>query len=135
MFPKRLRLLLSLMTCAAVFPTVIALRTNSDVARPRDLAPMPAAPAVAVTDHVSQLGNYRLPAVTGNRRSDRFPDVRLTDQHGNTHRFRSDIIRDNIVCLVLFYTECQGTCPGTTQMMKRLRESICLMQIADSECH
>ncbi len=124
MFPKRLRLLLSLMTCAAVFHTVIALLTISDVARPPDLEPRPAAPAVAVTDRVAQLGNYRLTAATGNRRSDLFPDVSLTDQHGNTHRFRSDIVRDNIVCVVLFYTECQGTCPGTTQMMKRLRESL-----------
>lgn len=33
MFPKRLVLLLSLMTCAAVFHTVITLRTISDVSR------------------------------------------------------------------------------------------------------
>jgi cytochrome oxidase Cu insertion factor (SCO1/SenC/PrrC family) len=25
---------------------------------------------------------------------------------------------------MFFYTECQGTCPGTTQAMKRLRQSV-----------
>lgn len=129
MFPKRLVLLLSLMTCAAVFHTVITLRTISDVSRSLESAPAAAVTASAVTasavsDRVSQLSDYRLTAVTGNRRSDLFPDVLLTDQHGKSRRFRSDIVRDNIVCVVLFYTECQGTCPGTTQMMKRLRESL-----------
>ena len=124
MFSLRLRLLLSIMACAAVFHTAIALRTTSDVAHSRHVVLEVASPAVAVADRVSQLGNYRLTAVTGSRRSDLFPDVPLTDQYGKTHHFRSDIVRDNIVCVVLFYTECQGTCPGTTQMMKRLRESL-----------
>lgn len=73
---------------------------------------------------VAQLTDIPLPMVSGARRSDLFPDVELTDQHGNTHLFRTDLVRDSIVCLMFFYTECQGTCPGTTQAMKRLRQSV-----------
>jgi len=124
MFPGRIRLLLSLMTGAAVFYTVIALRSISDVTRPRNSEPAEVVAAAAEPDRASQLNDYRLTATTGNRRSDLFPDVPLTDQYGKIHRFRSDIVRDNIVCVVLFYTQCQGSCPGTTQMMKRLRESL-----------
>ncbi len=124
MFPTRISLLLSLMTCAAVFHTLVAVRSISDVTRPGNLAPAEVVTAVAEPDRASQLSEYRLTATTGRRRSDLFPDVPLTDQFGKTHRFRSDIVRDNIVCVVLFYTECQGTCPGTTQMMNRLRESL-----------
>lgn len=124
MFPRRMRLFLSLMTCAAVFHTVITLCMMSDVKKPRERGTVSTVKAAAVPDRVSQLGAYRLNATTGSRRSDQFPDVPLTDQYGNTFRFRSDIVRDNIVCVVLFYTECQGTCPGTTQMMKRLRASL-----------
>ena len=124
MFPRRIKLLLLLMTCAAVFHTLVALRSISDVTRPDSFASAEFVTAAVEPDRASQLSEYRLTATTGSRRSDLFPDVPLTDQYGKTHRFRSDIVRDNIVCVVLFYTECQGTCPGTTQMMKRLRESL-----------
>ena len=58
------------------------------------------------------------------RRSDDFPDVELIDQYGQPHKFRTDLIRDKIFCLALFYTECEGTCPGTIQRMKELRAAM-----------
>lgn len=58
------------------------------------------------------------------RRSDSFPDVEVVDQYGLPHKFRSDLIRDKIFCLALFYTACQGTCPGTIQRMKELRAAM-----------
>lgn len=58
------------------------------------------------------------------RRSDSFPDVEVIDQYGRPHKFRTDLIRDRIFCLALFYTECEGTCPGTIQRMKELRTAM-----------
>jgi protein SCO1/2 len=58
------------------------------------------------------------------RHSDNFPDVELIDQYGQPHKFRTDLIRDKIFCLALFYTECEGTCPGTIQRMKELRAAM-----------
>ena len=58
------------------------------------------------------------------RRSDDFPDVELVDQYGQPHKFRTDLIRDKIFCLALFYTECQGPCPGPIQRMKELRAAM-----------
>lgn len=72
-------------------------------------------------ERIEDLDPTPLPDHRGPRVSDRFPDILLTDQYGQQHRFVSDLVRDHAVCLVLFYTQCTGTCPGTTQMMKRLR--------------
>lgn len=58
------------------------------------------------------------------RHSDDFPDVELVDQYGQPHKFRTDLIRDKIFCVALFYTECEGTCPGTIQRMKELRAAM-----------
>lgn len=124
MLNKRHVLLLSFLTLLVAFNTVATLRMALVPSIPRIVAPTLPVHSKVTTDRVPQLGNSRFTVVTGNRRSDLFPDVPLTDQHGNVRRFRSDIVRDSIVCVVLFYTECQGTCPGTTQMMKRLRKSM-----------
>lgn len=74
-------------------------------------------------ERIEKLDPRPLPTHQGPRVSDRFPDILLTDQYGKEHRFVSDLVRDHTVCLVLFFTECTGTCPGTTQVMKRLREA------------
>ncbi len=75
-------------------------------------------------DRVGVLSSTQLPKSIGARRSDSFPDVKLIDQSGRSHSFREDLVRDKIVCIAFFYTQCTGTCPGTIQTMKRLRESL-----------
>lgn len=71
---------------------------------------------------LNALSNERLPDAKGRRVSEKFPDVELLDQHGKTHRFYDDLVKDHPVCIVFFYTRCQGSCPGTTQAMKKLRK-------------
>lgn len=60
----------------------------------------------------------------GTKFSESFPDVELVDHHGQSHRFRSDLIEGKICCLAFFYTQCQGSCPGTIQKMKLLGEQL-----------
>lgn len=57
--------------------------------------------------------------------SDRFPDVMLTDQYGKSHRFRSELIKDKLCCITFFFTQCNGSCPGTIQKMVTIRQDLC----------
>lgn len=75
-------------------------------------------------DRVELLSDQPISETAVSRRSDDFPDVELVDQYGQPHKFRTDLIRDKIFCLALFYTECEGTCPGTIQRMKELRAAM-----------
>ena len=75
-------------------------------------------------DRVELLSEEPLVETAISRRSDSFPDVELVDQYGQPHKFRTDLIRDKIFCLALFYTECEGTCPGTIQRIKELRAAM-----------
>lgn len=70
---------------------------------------------------VNALSEDRIPDAKGRRVSEKFPDVELLDQNGKQHHFYSDLVKDHPVCIVFFYTRCQGSCPGTTQAMKKLR--------------
>ncbi|MFN8708044.1 MAG: SCO family protein, partial [Planctomyces sp.] len=73
---------------------------------------------------VTLLSGTPLEAAMEDRRSDAFPDTMLTDHHGRTHRFRSDLVRDRVICIMFFYTECQGTCPTSIRNMAELREAL-----------
>lgn len=77
-----------------------------------------------LNQRVTLLSEAPVAVSAGRRSSDRFPDVVLTDHTGRTHRFRTDLIRDRIVCLAFFYSECQGSCPGTIAKMVRLRKEM-----------
>lgn len=79
--------------------------------------------AAPIVDRVALLADEPLGDVTMARRSDSFPDVQLIDQYGQNHLFRRDLIRDKIVCVMFFYSECTGTCPGTIQMVSHLRQA------------
>ncbi len=81
---------------------------------------------------LTSLSTTRLKKHTGIRVSDGFPDIVLTDQDGIQHRFLTDLVRDHVVCIVLFYTKCDGSCPGTTLLMQRLRKEMS-SQFAEDE--
>ncbi|MEY3459288.1 MAG: hypothetical protein RL215_2445 [Planctomycetota bacterium] len=83
----------------------------------------PAALEVLV-DRTSQMDSTPLQAATGPRVSDRFPDVELVSHRGQTLRFRSDLVSNRIVCFAMFYTRCNGTCPGTISKVLALRRSL-----------
>lgn len=57
-----------------------------------------------------------------------FPDVPLLDQHGEPHRFYSDLIQGRIVVINTFFADCGAVCPITMQrlaaMQKRFSERL-----------
>ena len=85
---------------------------------------VPTLPAAPIVDRVAMLANEPFTDLKELRRSDAFPDVELIDQYGKPHLFRSELVRDRIVCVLFFYAECKGTCPGTIQMVSELRKAI-----------
>jgi protein SCO1/2 len=72
----------------------------------------------------AELDSRQIPAVTGPRQSDLFPDVALIDHTGEQHLFRSQLVANKVICFAMFYTQCKGTCPGTITKMLRLRRSL-----------
>lgn len=68
--------------------------------------------------------DMRISDVDGHRVSDRFSNISLIDQHGNSLRFYDDLIQDRSVCIVFFYTRCTGSCPTTTVKLKQLRRQL-----------
>ena len=75
-------------------------------------------------ERVLQLSD-QLPAMTlDDRRSDSFPDTSLVDQNGRSVFFRSDLVRDKVCCIIFFYINCEGTCPGTLQRVRQLRRAM-----------
>jgi len=77
-----------------------------------------------LVQRTQQMNDQPLQTSTGPRVSDQFPDVELTSHRGETFNFRSDLVRDRIVCLAMFYTRCTGTCPGTISKVLALRRSL-----------
>lgn len=62
--------------------------------------------------------------VAGSRHSDMLPDEMLVNHEGDSVRFYSDLIRDQIVLVSFMYTQCEGICPATVGWMKKLRVSL-----------
>lgn len=56
------------------------------------------------------------------RRSERFPDVTVTNHRGERKRFRSGLVDGRKVILGFIYTRCEGICPRTTHNMRRVYE-------------
>ena len=52
--------------------------------------------------------------------SDAFPNIRMTDQHGQEYRFFDDLIKDRSVVVNFMFTDCALICPGTTSHLARL---------------
>ncbi len=51
----------------------------------------------------------------------RFPDLELRDQEGRKVRFYSDLIKDKVVVLSFFYTNCTFTCTMQGKTFSRLQ--------------
>ncbi len=52
----------------------------------------------------------------------RFGDAPLVDQEGRERRVFSELVRDHVVVISFVYTRCQGSCPGTTANLVRVRD-------------
>lgn len=77
-----------------------------------------------LVQRTQEMNDRPLQTASGPRVSDQFPDVVLTSHRNETLHFRSDLVRDRIVCLAMFYTRCTGTCPGTISKVLALRRSL-----------
>ncbi|HEX2255110.1 MAG TPA: SCO family protein [Afifellaceae bacterium] len=51
-----------------------------------------------------------------------FTDLPVTTQDGQTLRFYSDVLKDKVLLVSLFYTSCKGACPVTTAKMAAVQE-------------
>ncbi|MEY3175801.1 MAG: hypothetical protein RLZZ436_3715 [Planctomycetota bacterium] len=81
--------------------------------------------ATELPDSVSQtLDSAQIPAFSGPRQTDLFPEVPLVDHTGTERFFRSELAAGKVLCFAMFYTRCKGTCPGTVTKMLRLRRSL-----------
>src|SRR5262245_44740963 len=63
-------------------------------------------------------------ATTTGSRAGYFPNVVLRTQDNTEVRFYDDLIRGKIVLISMFYVECEGLCPLTTQNLKRVQEEL-----------
>jgi len=54
------------------------------------------------------------------RATDRLPDPLLVNHRGQSLRFYSDLIADRPTVISMMYTQCDGTCPGTSALLSSL---------------
>jgi cytochrome oxidase Cu insertion factor (SCO1/SenC/PrrC family) len=80
---------------------------------------------------VAELSDAQFKAVDESRSSERFPNIQLVDHRGRKVHFYDDLVRDRCVCVNFFYTQCDGSCPGTTTIIKKLRRDLAAQFEAD----
>jgi len=51
-----------------------------------------------------------------------FSDLPLVDHDGRTVRFFTDVLRDRVVAVTFFYTECVGMCPIMNQKLSEVQD-------------
>lgn len=64
------------------------------------------------------------PSASGSGFAGSLPNVQLVNQHGRKLRFVDDCVQNRIVCTFFFYSNCEGTCPGTVQKVRQLRDRV-----------
>jgi protein SCO1 len=53
-----------------------------------------------------------------------FPDLVLTTHENKRVRFYEDLIRDKVVTINVFYTKCEGICPGITNNLVKVQRML-----------
>lgn len=72
---------------------------------------------------ISGLGNRPLPARKRGTQV-QIPNVVIEDDRSRKLRLYSDIAANRSVCVNFFYTQCDGSCPGTTRILREVRRKI-----------
>lgn len=54
----------------------------------------------------------------------RIPNVVVEDDRSRQLKLFTDIIANRSVCVNFFYTQCNGSCPGTTRILREVRKKI-----------
>lgn len=62
----------------------------------------------------------------------RIPDPILVDQHGNSHRFYSDLVKGRLVLMNAIYTSCSSICPIQSAIFKRV-EGLVAQRMGDED--
>jgi len=91
----------------------------------RSKAPAPAtspARAVASRGTAKNASPFVNRGVAVQRRSERIPDVWVTNQRGERKQFRTGLVQGKKILLGFIYTRCEGICPRTTHNMRRVHE-------------
>src|SRR5687767_4590768 len=50
------------------------------------------------------------------------PNTAVIDQDGRSHRFYDDLVKDRVVLLNFFFTNCGETCPLVTENMRAVQD-------------
>ena len=56
--------------------------------------------------------------------ADFFPNVVLTNQHGEQVHFYTDLLKDKLYLINFIYTRCKDTCPLETAKLKKLQKAL-----------
>lgn len=60
----------------------------------------------------------------GSRIADRYANVPLINQYGARVHFVDDFVRGRALIVNTMYTQCRGSCPGTSEKIEQLRQAI-----------
>jgi protein SCO1/2 len=69
-------------------------------------------------------GEPAAPAASERALEPRIPDPVLVDQHGERHRFYSDLVKGKLVLMNSIYTTCPGTCPVQTAIFSQVQRKL-----------
>jgi protein SCO1/2 len=53
-----------------------------------------------------------------------FPNIELTNQHGQRMRFYDDLIKGKVVAINFIFTSCQAVCPAETARMRQVQQAL-----------
>ncbi len=73
---------------------------------------------------LSSLGDKSTEVPRGPRRFDRFANVPMTNQFGEQVRFVDRYVTGKALIVNTMYTQCRGTCPGTSGTLEKLRKTL-----------
>ena len=55
---------------------------------------------------------------------DYFPNIELTNQHGQKVRFYDDLIKGKVVAINFIFTSCQAVCPAETARLRQVQQAL-----------
>jgi protein SCO1/2 len=64
------------------------------------------------------------PTPPGSRGAEFYTNALLRTHEGREVRFYDDLIKDKIVAINFFYTQCEGTCPKSTMNLLSLQKAL-----------
>lgn len=86
------------------------------------VASLAAAPAIITASASARGVSEAAPARKRGPRDGYFPDVVLRTHENQPVRFYDDLIQGRIVVINMFYTRCEGICPGMTANLVRVQK-------------